>query len=77
MAKVHDTFETVSTPGGPSYLIAKKTMHPFPVVFRFAKYPDGSRLLQGGYPYTEGFDSGIEWRNLPEVNVDEKGVQIE
>ena len=77
MTNINQAFKTVATPGGPSYLVATRVLHPLPILFRFAKYPDGSRRLQGGFPYTEGFHTGIEWRDIPEVNVDEKGAQIE
>lgn len=77
MTNFNHAFKTVATPSGPSYLLATKILHPFPVLFRFANFPDGSHSLQGGFPYTEGFDTGIEWKNIPQVNVDEKGVEVE
>ncbi|WMC09564.1 hypothetical protein PU634_10590 [Oceanimonas pelagia] len=44
-----------------------------PSTFRLALYPDGRKVIQGGYVWSEGFQSGIEWKDLPVVEVDEHG----
>lgn len=41
--------------------------------FRFAKYPDGSRRLQGAYVWSQGVMGGVEWRDIPVVDVDQSG----
>lgn len=48
-----------------------------PIDFRVAEYPDGSRRIQGGYPWSEGWGQhGIIWRDLPLVRVGEDGQEI-
>lgn len=46
---------------------------PFPNGFRIAQYPDGSTRIQGAYAWSQGQLGGIEWRDLPIVQVDEQG----
>ena len=41
--------------------------------FRFAKYPDGSQRLQGAYAWSQGIMDGVEWRDIPVVDVDQSG----
>jgi hypothetical protein len=47
-----------------------------PQYFRQARKPDGQIVIQGGYVWHEGFASGIEWKELPIVDVDENGNEI-
>jgi hypothetical protein len=54
--------------------IRSESSHPYS--FRFAQYPDGRRILQGGYIWQEGFKTGIIWRDLPVVKVDENGNEV-
>lgn len=54
-----------------------RTESPQPVNFRFAIYPDGQRRLQGAYPWSAGFsESGVAWRDIPSVHVNEDGESI-
>ncbi len=47
-----------------------------PTTFRVAQYPDGSRRIQGAYQWSEGWQGGITWRDLPMVDVDENGNEV-
>lgn len=47
-----------------------------PVSIRAAKHPDGKVRIQGAYVWSEGLSSGIVWKDLPLVNVDENGEEI-
>ena len=50
-----------------------------PSDFRFARKPDGRLILQGAYHWhseTE-LSGGIEWKDLPVVDVDENGKEID
>lgn len=58
------------------YTAPFRTVSNVPTTFRVAEYPDGARSIQGGYPFTEGWVSGIEWRDLPMVKVGEDGQEI-
>lgn len=44
--------------------------------FRLAHYPDGRIVLQGGCPWVQGNIQGVEWRDIPTVQVDESGGEI-
>lgn len=57
-------------------VLPTKLTEEYPSLFRFGKYPDGSKKLQGGYVVTEGFRSSIEWKDLVCVDVDENGQEI-
>ena len=48
----------------------------FPNAFREAVYPDGEIRIQGAYAWTEGSAGGIIWKDLPQVCVDDNGVEI-
>ena len=48
-----------------------------PVNMRIGQYPDGTRRVQGAYPYKQGWETGIEWRDLPVVQLDSDGQEIE
>lgn len=41
--------------------------------FRMAQYPDGTQKIQGAYQWTEGFQVGYEWKDLPIVEVNIHG----
>lgn len=62
--------------GAGSLIKPARTEEASPSTFRFAQYPDGSKRLQGGYRYIEGFEGGTVWRDLPCVMVDETGQEI-
>lgn len=47
-----------------------------PLTFRIARYPNSETKIQGGYQFWEGFNSGIVWRDLPTVDVDESGTEL-
>lgn len=47
-----------------------------PSTYRIAQYPDGRRLLQGGYRYQNGGEGGYRWKDLPVIEVDEDGVAL-
>lgn len=53
-----------------------KTQELSPRNIRFANYPDGSIRLQGAFLWCEGFKSGVEWRDIDMVQVDETGQEI-
>lgn len=53
-----------------------ETEYGSPVDFRVAKYPDGSRRIQGAYEWSRGWESGVRWRDLPEVEVNDDGVGV-
>ena len=48
-----------------------------PVAFRAARYPDGTIHLQGEHIWCEGLSTGTVWKDLPLVNVDKDGVEVE
>lgn len=62
----------ISLDVGPSRLESR-----VPREFRVGKYPDGSKRVQGGYSWSQGTGGGITWRDLPVVNVDELGEEIQ
>lgn len=45
--------------------------------FRLAKYPDGTVMLQGAYAWSSGMKAGIEWRDMPVIDVDANGVALD
>lgn len=47
-----------------------------PQTFRQARKPDGQIVIQGGYVWQDGSTSGIEWKELPIVDVDDNGIEI-
>lgn len=48
-----------------------------PSALRVAQYPDLSTRIQGGYPITvDGVFQGLDWADLPLVEVDEKGKEL-
>lgn len=47
-----------------------------PFTVRMAQYPDGSRRIQGAYRWSKGFTGGVEWRDLPMVQVNEHGQEV-
>lgn len=49
----------------------------YPNAFRAAKYPDGKVRIQGAYAWSQGSDGGVFWKDLPLVNVDESGKEIQ
>lgn len=48
-----------------------------PSTFRYARYPNGELRVQGGYVWNEGWQGGIAWRDLPIVDVDHEGNEIQ
>lgn len=50
---------------------------PYPNVFRAARYPNGQTRIQGAYAWSQGDEGGVVWRDLPLVNVDENGQEIQ
>ena len=48
-----------------------------PCTFRYARYPNGELRIQGGYVWQEGWQSGITWRDLPIIDVDHEGNEIQ
>jgi hypothetical protein len=44
---------------------------------RLAQYPDGRQVLQGAYQWTEGFNGGIVWRDLPVIMVGMSGQGLQ
>lgn len=68
---------TIGVCAGYSESSCHKHISALPTVFRFAQYPDGSKRLQGGHPWTQGFMAGIDWVDLPLVKVNEQGEAIE
>lgn len=53
-----------------------RVQHNAPTMFRVAEYPDGRKILQGGYVWSQGSVGGIHWEDLPLVRVDETGQEI-
>jgi hypothetical protein len=47
-----------------------------PITYRRVIYPDGRETLQGGYPWVQGVQGGIDWRDMPVVPVDAEGRAI-
>ena len=47
-----------------------------PRYLRQVQYPDGRLELQGAYYWFEGFQSGMVWRPLPTVQVNERGETL-
>ena len=48
-----------------------------PSDFRFARKPDGKLILQGAHFWRTDDDCGYEWCDLPTVDVDENGKEID
>ena len=44
---------------------------------RLAQYPDGNQKIQGAYQWTQGFDGGLVWKDMPITMVDSKGQEFE
>lgn len=53
-----------------------RTEENIPRSLRFAKYPNGQRRLQGAFFWSQEFQSGLIWRDIPEVCVDAAGQEI-
>lgn len=49
----------------------------YPNMFRAARYPHGAVRIQGAYAWTQGNEGGVIWKDLPLVNVDENGQEIQ
>lgn len=49
---------------------------PHPTLFRIAEYPDGRKIMQGGRQWWTGNTNGVYWEDLPLVQVDECGAEI-
>jgi hypothetical protein len=47
-----------------------------PISYRVAEYPDGRKIIQGAYSWSEGSKGGLTWRDIPMVSVDENGKEI-
>lgn len=47
-----------------------------PKAFRMAVYPDGREELQGGFFWSCGSETGVDWRALPKVQVNDNGNEI-
>lgn len=47
-----------------------------PRYLRQVQYPNGRLELQGAYYWFEGFQSGMVWRPLPTVQVNERGESL-
>ena len=43
---------------------------------RLAQYPDGRVVTQGAYQWTQGFNGGVVWRDMPIVLVDATGQEV-
>ena len=56
--------------------IAPRIVDKDAVGYRIAQYPDGNRVLQGSYQWSQGHKWGHEWKDLPLVLVDEKGQEL-
>ncbi len=41
-----------------------------PVLYRLARKPDGELVLQGAYKWQERNSVGIEWLDIPTVEID-------
>lgn len=54
-----------------------RTESNMPSTFRYARYPNGELRVQGGYVWSEGWQGGIAWRDLPIVDVDHEGNEIQ
>lgn len=48
----------------------------YPNMFRAARYPHGAIRIQGAYAWSQGNEGGVIWKDLPLVNVNEKGQEI-
>ena len=55
---------------------AARIVDAHPKTVRFVVYPDGRESLQGAYQWSQGFDGGIEWRDLPLIKVDAHGREL-
>ena len=53
-----------------------RTESTLPMTLRQVQYPTGRIAIQGGYQWTEGWEGGIEWRDLPLVQVDGNGKEL-
>lgn len=50
--------------------------HGTPCAYRLARYPDGSVVLQGAFKWERGALGGVEWRDLPTVNLSITGMEV-
>jgi hypothetical protein len=57
-------------------LVAARIEQTFPCTFRVAECPDGRKIVQGAYRWSQGSEVGIFWRDLPLVKVNELGQEI-
>lgn len=48
----------------------------YPNAFRMARYPDGCVRVQGMYAWCQGSEGGVFWKDIPCVEVDEKGNEL-
>lgn len=48
----------------------------YPKTLRRVVYPSGREALQGAYQWSQGFDGGIEWHDLPLIKVDAHGREL-
>jgi beta-galactosidase GanA len=55
--------------GGPYTYGPAKTVETIPKDFRWLNKKDGTRVLQGAYYWTEGWNKvGRDWKDIPEVD---------
>jgi len=48
-----------------------------PIAYRSVRYPNGSIRMQGEYNWCEGLRTGSTWKDLPLINVDKYGVEVQ
>jgi len=65
----------VNTSG--SGCIAPRIEDKDPVGFRIAQYPNGVRVIQGSYQWSQGHKWGHIWKDLPMVLVGDDGQEIQ
>lgn len=70
-------FGSLAFDGGRFVVAPVRVESPYPNAFRAAKYPDGVVRIQGAYAWCQGSEGGVFWKDLPLVNVDVNGKEIE
>ena len=57
-------------------MMPTRTEETMAISVRAAQYPDGRKIMQGAYRWTEGFKGGVIWKDLPLVMVDSNGQEF-
>ena len=51
-------------------IVASLVWSSAPEAYRLARYSNGDLVLQGAYTWTDGMARGVEWRDIPTVDLE-------